>query len=73
MDRLNLTIEGMSCTHCVRAVSDALRSVPGVSVEQVDIGAARLSYDPSQATVDQILDAVNDEGYTASMQADGTP
>jgi copper chaperone len=73
MSRLNLTIEGMSCTHCVSAVKGALAQVPGVQVEDVSIGAATLSYDPSRASVDQIVDAVNDEGYVASAQGDGTP
>jgi len=73
MSRLALTIEGMSCVHCVSAVKGALAQLPGVEVEDVSIGAATLSYDPSKATVDQIVDAVNDEGYVASAQGDGVP
>ena len=73
MSRLALTIEGMSCTHCVSAVKGALAQLPGVQVEDVSIGAATLSYDPAKATVDQIVDAVNDEGYVASPQGDGVP
>ena len=55
------------------AVKGALAGLPGVRVEDVSIGAATLSYDPAQATVDQIVDAVNDEGYVASAQGDGVP
>ena len=73
MSRLNLTIEGMSCTHCVAAVKGALAQVPGVAVEDVSIGAATLSYDPATTSVDRIVDAVNDEGYVASSQGDGVP
>ena len=69
MEHLNLTIEGMSCGHCVNAVSGALRQLAGVSVEQVAIGSAMVSYDPAKTSVDQIIDAVNDEGYTASRAA----
>jgi copper chaperone CopZ len=54
-------------------VKGALAGLPGVQVEDVSIGAATLSYDPAQATVDQIVDAVNDEGYVASAQGDGVP
>lgn len=73
MSRLNLTIEGMSCTHCVNAVKGALSKTPGVEIEDVSIGAATLSYDPAQASIDEIVNAVNDEGYVASAQGDGTP
>ena len=69
MERLNLAIEGMSCGHCVNAVSGALQQLPGVRVEQVAIGSATVSYDPGTTSSDQIIDAVNDEGYTASRAA----
>jgi copper chaperone CopZ len=65
MDNLKLEIQGMSCGHCVNAVRGALERLPGVQVEQVNIGSATLAYDPSRTTAGQIVDAVNDEGYTA--------
>jgi copper chaperone len=58
-----LTIEGMSCGHCVRAVENALSSVEGVEVEQVAIGSARVSYDPEQVSRDELIEAVEVEGY----------
>ena len=65
MEALHLTIEGMTCEHCVRAVEGRLRRTPGVQVERVEIGAAELHYDPAKTNVDQIADAIADEGYTA--------
>jgi len=65
MEALHLTIEGMTCEHCVRAVEGRLRRTPGVQVERVKVGAAELHYDSSVTTVDQIEDAIADEGYTA--------
>ena len=65
MERLNLTIEGMTCEHCVRAVKNRLAATPGVQVEQVEVGTARLLYDPARTSVDTIEDAIADEGYTA--------
>ena len=65
MEHLNLTIDGMSCSHCLNAVRGALDRVPGVTVEKVTIGSATVSYDPVRVSVEQIVDAVNDEGYTA--------
>ena len=65
MEQLKLTIEGMSCEHCVRAVKNRLTATPGVTVDEVEIGSARLRYDPAKTNVDEIEDAIADEGYTA--------
>jgi copper chaperone CopZ len=68
VQRATLSIDGMSCGHCVKAVSQALRKLPGVDVEQVAIGSATVAYDPSATSLDEIVDAVSDEGYGASLQ-----
>ena len=65
METLKLTIEGMSCEHCVRAVKNRLTATPGVAVDEVAIGSAQLRYDPAKTNVDEIEEAIADEGYTA--------
>lgn len=65
MEPLHLTIEGMTCEHCVRAVDGRLRRTEGVDVEKVAIGSADLRYDPSRTSVEDIAEAIADEGYTA--------
>ena len=65
MELLNLAIEGMSCEHCVRAVKNRLAATPGIEVEDVRVGAARLRYDPQRTNVDEIENLIADEGYTA--------
>jgi copper chaperone len=65
MERLHLTIEGMSCEHCVRAVRGRLERTDGVKVDDVNIGSAVLDYDPAKTSVDDIEEAIADEGYTA--------
>jgi copper chaperone len=61
-----LKIEGMSCGHCVRAVKQALESVPGVQTAEVTLtpGGARVSHDGT-ATVAAMVAAVDEEGYAA--------
>lgn len=68
MEAIHLTIEGMTCEHCVRAVDGRLRRTPGVRVERVSVGAADIEYDPAKTNVDQISDAIADEGYTAFVR-----
>lgn len=65
MEPLKLKIEGMSCEHCVRAVKGRLTATPGVTVEDVAVGSATLQYDPARINVDEIEEAIADEGYTA--------
>lgn len=65
METLHLTIEGMTCQHCVRAVDSRLRQTPGVEVERVEIGSADVRYDPARTSVDQLSEVIADEGYTA--------
>ena len=65
MESLHLTIEGMTCEHCVRAVNDRLKKTPGVEVERVAIGSADVRYDPSVTNPEELADIIADEGYTA--------
>ena len=68
MERLNLTIEGLTCEHCVRAVRGRLEQTEGVKVDDVTIGAATVEYDPAKTNVDEIETAIADEGYTAFVE-----
>lgn len=65
MERLSLTIEGMSCGHCVAAVDRALRGLESVRIESLTIGAATLEFDPSRVSTADVLDAVDEAGYRA--------
>lgn len=56
-------IKGMTCNHCVMAVTKALGKVPGVSrVQGVDLASGRAVV---EGTPDEqaVLAAIKDEGY----------
>ncbi|HSO81898.1 CopZ family metallochaperone [Thiocapsa sp.] len=59
-----LSITGMSCGHCVRAVTSALEAVAGVesAVVDLELGCARVE---GQADLDALIAAVVAEGYGA--------
>lgn len=61
-------IEGMTCDHCVRAVTEAVqRADPGAAV-QVDLAGGRMSVGGgASAPVGAIEAAVGAEGYTAHL------
>ena len=65
MTHLELEIEGMTCSHCVAAVSQALKDLPGVKVQAVSVGSAQLSFEPERISRDDIVLAVEDAGYAA--------
>ena len=65
MQKIELEIQGMSCEHCVAAVTEALDELSGVTVDEVRLGEARVSYDPNQVSPEQIALAVEDAGYAA--------
>lgn len=66
MKQTTLHIEGMSCGHCLNAVNQALRSLPGVEVDSVRIGRADLRYDETAVSPSAIEAAVTDAGYKAT-------
>ena len=69
MKKLKLEVSGMSCGHCVLAVREALDSVPGVKVEQVQVGSATVSFDENKTSVGDLVDAVYSAGYEANEAA----
>ena len=63
MTTVALTIGGMSCAHCARAVRDTLTRMEGVAVQSVTIGAATVDYQPAVTSLERISDAIKDAGY----------
>lgn len=61
--KYELSISGMSCGHCVRAVEEALADVNSVTVESVEIGRAVVDA-PDDADVSaRLKSAVHEEGF----------
>jgi copper chaperone CopZ len=57
-----LTIQGMTCGHCVMHVKQALDAVDGLEVEDVQIGKARVWYE-DQKVSDVLTKKVEEAGY----------
>ena len=67
IEKITLDIDSMSCGHCVQAVTSALKTVPGVAVDDVQIGTATVRADLDVTTPDAIARAVQDAGYEARV------
>lgn len=65
---MTISIDGMSCGHCVNAVTKALAAVPGVKIRSVAIGSAEI-----QATdgwdAGKAIAALQEAGYLARVTA----
>lgn len=61
--KYELSISGMSCGHCVRAVEDALSELDGVRVQSVEIGRAVVDAPDDDRAADRLKSAVHEEGY----------
>lgn len=61
-----LRVEGMTCEHCVRAVTEELDALEGVTVVGVDlrVGEASLVRITGAADDDALSAAVDEAGYT---------
>lgn len=69
MKTVRLTIAGMSCDHCIRAVTGALSSVAGVTVKHVTVGHATIDYNGEASTLAALVQAIDDAGYEARPEA----
>ncbi len=65
---IELTITGMTCDHCVRTVTRALQSGPGVLDAKVNYttGRARVTLEDARTPdLDSLVSLVEEEGYEA--------
>ena len=69
MAEFTLRIDGMHCGSCVRRVTQALASVEGLIVNEVRVGAARLTSSQNPAPVDLAVAALAKAGFTAHLEA----
>lgn len=56
-------VTGMSCQHCVKAVTQAIKSIDPEAVVQVDLPSGKVLV-ASQATPQALSNAIEQEGYS---------
>ncbi|MTI81044.1 MAG: heavy-metal-associated domain-containing protein [Firmicutes bacterium] len=60
-----INVEGMSCGHCTAAVEKALAALAGVEKAVANLGEKNVTvtYDPGKTTKDDLVNAIEEEGY----------
>lgn len=71
--QVSLAISGMSCGHCVSAVTEVLGALEGVQVQRVALGAATVALDPQVTSSAAVVAAVRAAGYEAREAARPLP
>ena len=67
MEQAVVKVGGMTCSGCVRSVTNVLQALPGVETAQVSLeqGAATVSFDPQQTNLATLKQAIEEAGFAA--------
>lgn len=65
MELVSITVEGMSCNHCVSAIQKSVGMLNGVENVRVDLQAKRVlvDFDSEKVSIDVIKGTIEDQGY----------
>lgn len=64
---IQFTIQGMTCDHCVNAVTRALKDVPGVVDARVSLESNSAAVEGDDIDVARAIAAIEEEGYEAAV------
>jgi len=57
-------VEGMTCAHCVAAVTEEVSRIPGAEHVEVDLDTGRLAVSGEAVETDEVRAAVEEAGYS---------
>jgi len=65
MENVTLSVQGMSCGHCVKAVEGSVGALKGISSVKVDLKAAKVDveFNDQEVSLNQIKETIEDQGY----------
>ena len=60
-----IKVDGMSCEHCVKAVTKAVNALPGIGAVNIDLKAKTVTveHDPNHTALEKIEYTIQEEGY----------
>ncbi len=58
-----ISIEGMSCQHCVMRVKKAIDGLRGINKADVEVGKVKVTFDESMTGRKEIEEAIVKAGY----------
>lgn len=64
---IELNVTGMTCDHCVHAVTEAAKSAPGVQKAEVRLEDHAATVSGDNIDVEKLIQLISEEGYEASL------
>ncbi|SED30838.1 MULTISPECIES: heavy-metal-associated domain-containing protein [Pseudomonas] len=59
-------VQGMSCGHCVKAITQALQAKDPAASVRIDLAAKEVGVE-STLTADEVIAAITEEGYEVKV------
>lgn len=59
-------VQGMSCGHCVRAITEALQAKDPAASVRVDLAAKEVGVESALST-EQVINLISEEGYAVTL------
>ena len=59
-------VQGMSCGHCVRAITQALQARDPAASVRVDLAAQEVGVE-SALSADEVISLISEEGYAVTL------
>jgi len=65
MEKVTLSVKGMSCGHCVKSVEGSVGELNGVQHVEVNLNEAKVTveFDQNKVSLESIKEAIDDQGY----------
>ncbi|WP_223462789.1 MULTISPECIES: heavy-metal-associated domain-containing protein [unclassified Pseudomonas] len=60
------SVEGMSCGHCVKAITQAVQAKDPAASVRVDLAAREVGVE-SALTAEQVIEVISEEGYGVKL------
>lgn len=60
---MTFNVAGMTCGHCVKAVTEAVRTLDPAADVQVDLASGTVRVNSDIAQADAVCEAIRDAGY----------
>ncbi|BBP68702.1 copper chaperone CopZ [Pseudomonas sp. Seg1] len=59
-------VEGMTCGHCVKAITNALQAKDPAASVRVDLAAKEVGVE-SALSAEQVIEVISEEGYAVKL------
>ncbi len=68
---VTLNVQEMACDHCLKTVTKALETLPGVAkaVVSLEHKAAMVTYDDAKVDVASLIESITKAGYPCSLRS----